>query len=78
MVTEVYVCDSLLIDMAADNTTRLGGNSTRTDQIGKVFIVVGQGVRKCLICERLLTRQNASEHSAVPCMPGVSMKTGSK
>jgi hypothetical protein len=47
----------LLIDMTADKTTRRGADSTRTDQIGKVFVAVGQNVRKCLICEQLFTRR---------------------
>jgi hypothetical protein len=64
VVTRVYLRDSLLIDMTAEKTTRRGADSTRTDQIGKVFLVVGQDVRKCLVCERLVTRRSASEHSA--------------
>jgi hypothetical protein len=64
VVTRVYLRDSLLIDRTAEKTTRRGADSTRTDQIGKVFLVVGQDVRKCLVCERLFTRRSASEHSA--------------
>jgi len=56
VVTRVY--------LTAEKTTRRGADSTRTDQIGKVFLVVGQDVRKCLVCERLFTRRSASEHSA--------------
>jgi len=66
-VTRVYVRDSLLIDMTADKTTRLGADSTRTDQIGKVFLVVSQDVRKCLVCEQLFTRRASAEHSKVVC-----------
>jgi hypothetical protein len=68
-VTRVYLRDSL-IDMTADKTTRLGADSTRTDQIGKVFLVVSQDVRKCLICEGVFTRRAASEHATVPCALG--------
>jgi hypothetical protein len=68
-VTRVYVCDSLLIDMAADNTTRLGADSTRTDEIGKVFLVVGRDVRKCLVCEQFFMRQSSAEHAKVVCSP---------
>jgi hypothetical protein len=41
----------------------------RTDQIGKVFVVVGQWVRKCLVCEELFTRRASAEHSKVICYP---------
>jgi hypothetical protein len=51
----------LLIDMTADE--RRGTGSIRTDQIGKVFIVVGQNVRQCLICEGKFTRRSAAEHT---------------
>jgi len=36
-----------------------------------VFIVVGQDVRKCLICEQVFTRQASAEHVMVLCKPGV-------
>jgi hypothetical protein len=32
-----------------------------------VFLVVGQDVRRCLICEQLFTRRAASEHSKAAC-----------
>jgi hypothetical protein len=41
----------------------------RDDQIGKVFLAVGRGVRKCLVCEQHFTRQAASEHATVDCYP---------
>jgi hypothetical protein len=50
----------------------------RTDQVGKVFIVVGHRVRKCLVCEELFTQRTASEHATVPCMPGSRMQPGRK
>jgi hypothetical protein len=43
-----------------------------------VFIVVGPDVRECLICQGVFTRRAAFEHSMSPCMPGVSIQTGSK
>jgi hypothetical protein len=73
-VTRLYVRDSFLIDMNADKTTQRGAGF-RTDQIGKVFIVVGRDVRQCLICEQFFTRRAASEHSTVLCMPRIKMKT---
>jgi len=77
-VTRVYVHDSLLIDMTANDKTERGAGCARTDQVGKVFIVVGQRVRKCLVCEEFFTRRTASEHAAVPCMPGTKMQPGRK
>ena len=70
-MTNLYVRDSLLVAMTADKTTQRGWVSTRTDQIGKVFIVVGQDVRKCLICEGAFTRRASREHANVSCRPAV-------
>jgi hypothetical protein len=53
--------------MIADDKTERGADSIRTDQIGKVFVVVGQNVRRCLVCEQLFTRRTASEHAKVAC-----------
>lgn len=41
------------------------------DRIGKVFVVFVHGTRRCLVCERLFTRDASREHSEVPCVPGV-------
>jgi hypothetical protein len=57
--------------MTADEKTRRDTGSTRTDQVGKVFVVVGQRVRKCLVCEELFTRRASAEHSKVICYPAV-------
>jgi hypothetical protein len=64
--------------MTADEKTRRDKGSVVTDQVGKVFVVVGQRVRKCLVCEELFTRRSASEHATVPCMPGTRMQPGRK
>jgi len=40
-----------------------------SDRIGKVFMVVGQDVRRCLICEEMFTRQAAAEHTNLVCSP---------
>jgi len=58
-----------LIDMTADEKAQRETGSTRSDQIGKVFIVVGQDVRKCLICEQLFTRRASAEHAKMVCYP---------
>ena len=41
----------------------------RTDTVGKVFIVFVNGTRRCLVCERLFTRDASRAHSDVPCNP---------
>jgi hypothetical protein len=38
------------------------------DRIGKVFIAFVHGTRKCLVCERLFTRDAWRAHSDVPCI----------
>ena len=60
--------------MIADEETQRDGGSARTDQVGKVFVVVGQRVRKCLVCEEFFTRRSASEHATAPCMPGTKIQ----
>jgi hypothetical protein len=70
-VTNLYVCGSLLIDMTADEKTQRDAGSIHADQIGKVFAAVGQGKRRCLICDGEFTRQTASEHANVLCKPGI-------
>ena len=64
--------------MAADDKYERGAAYTPTDQVGKVFIVIGQRVRRCLVCEELFTRRAASEHATVPCMPGTTISTRRK
>jgi hypothetical protein len=59
--------------MTADEKTQRDTGCPRTDQVGKVFMVVGRRVRKCLVCEELFTRRTASEHATVPCMPEIRM-----
>ena len=59
--------------MICDKTER-GTDSVRTDQTGKVFIALGQGLRQCLACEGVFTRRASREHSMVQCMPVIAMK----
>ena len=42
-----------------------------TDQVGKVFIMFVYGTRRCLVCERLFTRDASRAHAEVSCKPGV-------
>ena len=39
------------------------------DRVGKVFCVVGQNMRRCLICEKLFTCQTAAAHAESACRP---------
>ncbi|HEV2397463.1 MAG TPA: hypothetical protein VGS27_11020 [Candidatus Sulfotelmatobacter sp.] len=39
------------------------------EKVAKVFIVVGEDTRKCLVCDQLFTRQESFEHSKVTCYP---------
>jgi hypothetical protein len=64
----LYLRDSL-IDMTADEQTRRETRSPGSDRIGKVFIVVGRDVRKCLICDQLFSRRAASDHAKAACQP---------
>jgi len=41
---------------------------TLTEVVGKIFVVV-QGGRRCLICEQVFSREEASEHALVSCVP---------
>jgi hypothetical protein len=40
------------------------------DQIGKPFLVDDQNTRRCLVCDELFSRQQASAHSKVGYSPG--------
>ena len=62
------------LDMGAAEKTQRDAGSTRTERIGKVFVAVGQDVRKCLVCEQLFTRQSASEHAKAACHSVQSVK----
>jgi hypothetical protein len=58
--------------MAVTDKNEGGAACARTDQIGKVFVVVGQRVRRCLVCEELYTRRASAEHAKVNCYPTLS------
>jgi hypothetical protein len=45
--------------------TRVANN----EKVAKVFVVVGEDKRKCLVCDQLFTRQESYEHSLVTCFP---------
>jgi hypothetical protein len=39
------------------------------DHVGKVFVAVASGMRKCLICGSLFTWRGADEHGTTVCHP---------
>jgi len=39
------------------------------DKIGKVFRVLTEHLRLCLICDEAFTRQGAAEHAGAVCYP---------
>jgi hypothetical protein len=41
----------------------------KDDRVGKPFLVMEHGVRKCVVCQQLFTRQEAFRHSRVVCCP---------
>jgi len=41
----------------------------KDEKVGKVFVVVSDDTRRCLICDQLFTRQGSFEHSKVTCYP---------
>lgn len=52
-------------------STKHGSRANGTDRIGKVFVVRGHGLRECLVCGELFTRQTAPDHVEVSCHPAV-------
>jgi len=50
-------------------TKNTSAPSTRLDQTGKPFLVLSQGMRQCLVCDEIFTRQTASAHAVTVCYP---------
>jgi hypothetical protein len=50
--------------VTTDERTKRNVGSPRSDRVGKVFIVAGQNVRQCLVCEAVLFREAAAEHAS--------------
>lgn len=42
------------------------------EKVAKIFIVIADGVRQCLICERMFSRSESFLHSQTICYPPVS------
>jgi hypothetical protein len=41
----------------------------RPDHVGKLFLALGHGMRRCVVCDDLFTAKQAAEHANVPCFP---------
>jgi hypothetical protein len=68
-VTSLYLRDSLLIDMTADERTRRQTGFPRSDRVGKVFVALSQDMRQCLICDGVFTKQGSAAHADAACHP---------
>jgi hypothetical protein len=53
--------------MTSDGRRKLIGAVASDESVGKVYIALGQDVRRCLICEKVFSRQGSFEHSKFPC-----------
>jgi hypothetical protein len=42
------------------------------EKVGKVFLVVGNNARRCLICDQLFTQRSSFDHCSTICYPLVS------
>jgi hypothetical protein len=48
------------------------------DTVGKPFLVLRDGLRRCLGCDELFTQQEAPQHAQVPCFPVQNASTERK
>jgi hypothetical protein len=55
--------------MTANDQGSRSAASNSADEVGKVFVAIAQGVRRCLICDGAFTGQGAAEHSDAVCYP---------
>ena len=50
----------------------------KDDRVGKPFLVMSGGVRKCIVCQQLFSRQEAPRHSRVVCYPSEENSDGNR
>lgn len=55
--------------MISNSTGRPIGAVRQDETIGKVFVVVNDDTRRCLVCDQLFTRHGSFEHSKMICYP---------
>lgn len=51
------------------------GTSTHADRVGKVFCVLNQDLRRCLICDGVFSRKAAAEHAGTICFPSQGLSS---
>lgn len=54
--------------MAIPNSMRLAA-VVQSDIVGQLILVVDRENRKCLVCEQLFSREEATKHANVVCQP---------
>lgn len=55
--------------MTFDHIFKQMGVPANDESVGKVFVVISEDTRRCLICEQLFTREGSFRHSMVSCYP---------
>ena len=58
--------------MIQDHTVTQIGAVRRDETVGKVFVVVREDTRRCLVCDQLFTRRGSFDHSQLTCYPPAS------
>jgi len=55
--------------MIKETTGKQVGGVVHDETVAKVFVVVSDDTRRCLVCDQLFTRQGSREHSMTICYP---------
>jgi hypothetical protein len=50
----------------------MASSLVQTDVVGKLFRVECCAMRRCMVCEKVFNRDEARQHSTVPCFPVAS------
>ena len=58
-------------NMAQDGKQTHREVDAHPDLVGKVFKVLNDDMRQCLICDQVFTRKASAEHADTVCYPGV-------
>jgi hypothetical protein len=59
--------------MTSDGRRKWIETVANDERVAKVFIVIGEDARKCLICNRVLSKRESFEHSNTICFPPASV-----
>jgi hypothetical protein len=55
--------------MITNEQSSFGAAANRPDHVGKLFLVLGHGMRRCVVCGDLFTAMQAAEHAKLRCFP---------